>query len=97
MLSKKVHKRFTSKKEKERLYQKWGIRLNTKQRSLQLANLLWTSTMDIGHIRESAALVAKLVGLVEPLEAPKEILGLSFLSRPVNKKSSIWRDSMSTL
>lgn len=97
MLSKKVHKRFTSKKEKERLYQKWGIRLNTKQRSLQLANLLWTSTMDIGHIRESAALVAKLVGLVEPLEAPKEILGLSFLSRPINKKSSIWRDSMSTL
>ncbi|KAL6295618.1 hypothetical protein ACE6H2_003760 [Prunus campanulata] len=97
MLSKKLHKRFTSKKEKERLYQKWGIRLNTKQRSLQLANLLWTSTMDIGHIRESAALVAKLVGFVEPLEAPKEILGLSFLSRPINKKSSIWRDSMSTL
>lgn len=97
MLSKKVHKRFSSKKDKERLYQKWGIRLNTKQRSLQLANLLWTSTMDMGHIRESAALVAKLVGLVEPLEAPKEILGLSFLSRPINKRSSIWRDSMSTL
>ncbi|CAN6539289.1 unnamed protein product [Malus baccata var. baccata] len=97
MLAKKVPKRFASTKEKERLYQKWGIRLNTKQRSLQLANLIWTSTMDMGHIRESATLVAKLVGLVAPLHAPKEILGLSFLSRPINKKSSIWRDSMSTL
>ncbi|CAN6682771.1 unnamed protein product [Malus baccata var. baccata] len=97
MLAKKVPKRFASTKEKERLYQKWGIRLNTKQRSLQLANLIWTSTMDMGHIRESATLVAKLVGLVAPLDAPKEILGLSFLSRPINKKSSIWRDSMSTL
>lgn len=96
MLSKKVHKKF-SKKERERLYQKWGIRLNTKERSLQLTNNLWTSTMDMGHIRESAALVSKLVGFAEPLEAPKEILGLSFLSRPVHKKSSFWRDSMSTL
>ncbi|XP_050365762.1 kinesin-like protein KIN-7F [Argentina anserina] len=96
MLSKKVHKRF-SRKDRERLYQKWGIRLNTKERSLQLTNYLWTSTMDMGHIRESAALVAKLIGLAEPLQAPKEILGISFLSRPVPKKASFWRDTMSTL
>ncbi|PRQ27143.1 putative plus-end-directed kinesin ATPase [Rosa chinensis] len=95
MLSKKVHKRFP-RKDRERLYQKWGIRLNTKERSLQLTNYLWTSTMDMRHIRESAALVAKLIDLAEPLQAPKEILGLSFLSRPVPKKSSFW-DSMSTL
>ncbi|XP_004293191.1 PREDICTED: kinesin-like protein NACK2 [Fragaria vesca subsp. vesca] len=96
MLSKKVHRRF-SRKDRERLYQKWGIRLNTKERSLQLTNYLWTSTMDMGHIRESATLVAKLIGLAEPLQAPKEILGISFLSRPVPKKASFWRDTMSTL
>ena len=96
MLSKKVHRRF-SRKDRERLYQKWGIRLNTKERSLQLTNYLWTSTMDMGHIRESATLVAKLIGLAEPLQAPKDILGISFLSRPVPKKASFWRDTMSTL
>ncbi|KAM1022913.1 hypothetical protein ACFX13_044556 [Malus domestica] len=82
MLAKKVPK-------KERFYQKWGIRQNTKKRSLQLANLIGTSTMDMGHIWERVVLDAKLVGLVEPLEAPKEILVLNFLTRPIDKNSSI--------
>ncbi|KAL5557934.1 hypothetical protein UlMin_034145 [Ulmus minor] len=97
MLSKQMHKKYNNK-ERERLYQKWGIRLNTKQRSLQLARVLWTNTRDIEHMQESAALVAKLVELVEPGQGSKEMLGLSFsLQPPINRKSFIWKHSLSSL
>ncbi|KAH7523548.1 hypothetical protein FEM48_Zijuj06G0023600 [Ziziphus jujuba var. spinosa] len=96
MLSKKVHKKF-SKKERERLYQEWGIRLDTKQRSLQLARCLWSDIQDLDHFKRSAGLIAKLVGFEEQNQAPKEIFAISFLPRPVNQKSFGWKDSMSTL
>ena len=94
MLSKQVHKKFT-RKEREKLYQKWGIKLNSKQ-SVTLARWLWTNTKDIDHLRESAQLVAKLVGFVEPGQVPKEIFGLSFLPQPINRKTFEWKYSMSS-
>ncbi|KAL9312547.1 hypothetical protein ACSQ67_017999 [Phaseolus vulgaris] len=80
MLSKQVHKKF-SWKEKNELYMKWDVDLKSKHRSVQLAWCLWTNTKDLNHVRESAALVAKLVGFINSGEAPKKTFGLGFLSR----------------
>ncbi|WVZ17957.1 hypothetical protein V8G54_005279 [Vigna mungo] len=80
MLSKQVHKKF-SWKERNELYVKWGVDLKSKHRSVQLAWCLWTNTKDLNHVRESAALVAKLVGFINSGEASRKIFGLSFLSR----------------
>jgi centromeric protein E len=93
MLAKQLQKKYT-KTERERLYQKWGIPLDTKQRSLQLARRLWTDVRDMRHIEDSATLVAKLAGIVEPRHAPKEMFGLSFST---NQKPPSWRDNMSSL
>ncbi|KAL9445921.1 hypothetical protein AB3S75_013743 [Citrus x aurantiifolia] len=97
-LSKQVHQKF-SRKEREELYKKWGIALNTKQRSLQLARRIWSSTKDMNHIKESASLVAKLIDFVQPGQAPKEIFGLSFSHGPGSKRrrSYSWRPSRSSM
>ncbi|KAF3446738.1 hypothetical protein FNV43_RR11918 [Rhamnella rubrinervis] len=95
-LSKKVHKKF-SRKEREALYQEWGIKLKTKQRSLQLARLLWTDVNELTHFKKSAALIAKLIGLEEASQAPKEVFAIGFLPRPINHKPFGWKDTMSTL
>ncbi|GLT57953.1 hypothetical protein SLA2020_308860 [Shorea laevis] len=89
MLSRQVQKKF-SRKEREELYKSWGIVLNTKQRALQLGRRLWTDAKDIEHIKKSAFLVAKLIGFVEPSQAPKEVFGLSFLPRNVTWRSYTW-------
>ncbi|KAL6660993.1 hypothetical protein ACP70R_000377 [Stipagrostis hirtigluma subsp. patula] len=67
--------------EKESIYSKWGIDLSTKQRRLQLSRLIWTQT-DMDHIRESASLVAKLIDLMEPGQALKEMFGMNFTLAP---------------
>ena len=67
--------------EKESIYSKWGIDLSTKQRRLQLSRLIWTQT-DMEHIRESAALVAKLIDLLEPEQGLKEMFGMNFTLAP---------------
>ncbi|KAK9136250.1 hypothetical protein Syun_015580 [Stephania yunnanensis] len=46
---------------------------------------------DMDHIIESANLVAKLVGLLEPGQAPKEVFGLSFTPQPSIRKSFSWK------
>ncbi|KAJ6896761.1 kinesin-like protein KIN-7E isoform X2 [Populus alba x Populus x berolinensis] len=51
MLSKLMNKRF-SEEERNRLYKKWGIALNSKRRRLQLANRIWSNTKDINHVTE---------------------------------------------
>ncbi|KAL1220680.1 Kinesin-like protein KIN-7I [Cardamine amara subsp. amara] len=89
-LSKQIPKKFPWSQRIE-LYQKWGVEVNSKQRSLQVAYKLWTNTQDIEHIKESASLVAKLLGFVEPNGMPKEMFGLSLLPRTENVKSSGWR------
>ncbi|XP_022752076.1 kinesin-like protein KIN-7I [Durio zibethinus] len=96
MLSKQINKKF-SRKEKEELFKKWGIGLNTKQRSLQLARSVWTNMKDMVHVKESAALVAKLLGFVEPSQAPKEVVGLSILPRSITRRSSGWKHGIPPL
>lgn len=83
-----------SKQDRESLYHKWGIRLDSKQRRLQLAHSLWTDPKDMGHITESATVVAKLVGLVEPGRALKEMFGLNFTPGRTSRRSFGWKRSM---
>ncbi|XP_034674880.1 kinesin-like protein KIN-7F isoform X2 [Vitis riparia] len=96
MLIKQVQKRF-SRKEMETIYQKWGIDLDSKQRKLQLVQRIWSDIRDMNHIRESAALVAKLAGFIVPSEAPQEIFGLSFSPKPMTRRSYSWRSNVSSL
>ncbi|XP_028765409.1 kinesin-like protein KIN-7F [Neltuma alba] len=92
MLSKLIHKKFASK-ERYELYQKWCIDVKTKHRSVQLAWRVWTNTEDLYHVRESAMLVAKLVGLIQSDDPPKKTLGFSFFGRIKSKKSQDWKDA----
>ncbi|KAI5577385.1 hypothetical protein BDE02_09G109400 [Populus trichocarpa] len=98
MLSKLMNKRF-SEEERNRLYKKWGIALNSKRRRLQLANRVWSNTKDINHVTESAAVVAKLVGFVEQGQALKEMFGLSFTppTSSTKRRSLGWKYSKSSL
>ncbi|KAA8531957.1 hypothetical protein F0562_006901 [Nyssa sinensis] len=96
MLSKEMQKRL-SEHDRESLFLKWGIGLNTKNRRLQLANCLWTNTEDMDHIANSAFVVAKLVGFIEPGQAPKEMFGLNFSPQITRRKSYSLRRSMISL
>ncbi|OEL25791.1 Kinesin-like protein KIN-7H [Dichanthelium oligosanthes] len=80
MLFKQMLKKL-SNGEKESIYSRWGIDLSTKQRRLQLSRLIWTQT-DMDHIRESASLVARLIDLLEPGLALKEMFGMDFSLAP---------------
>ncbi|RXI07432.1 hypothetical protein DVH24_027495 [Malus domestica] len=94
MLSKQMRRRL-SEDEKNNLYLKWGISLHSKHRRLQLANLLWSNTQNLDHIMDSATIVAKLVGSVEPEQAFKEMFGLRFAPRDTltKRKSHFWSES----
>ncbi|KAJ8545762.1 hypothetical protein K7X08_018345 [Anisodus acutangulus] len=81
MLRKQMSRKLTEE-ERESLYLKWGIRINSKLRRFQLAQRLWNKTNDMNHIADSAYLVAKLTGLMKPGQAPKEMFGLDFSPRP---------------
>ncbi|KAK7376052.1 hypothetical protein VNO78_34902 [Psophocarpus tetragonolobus] len=96
MLCKQMQKKL-SNSERENLYIKWGIRMSSKHRRLQLAHRLWSETEDIEHIRESAIIVAKLVGSIEPDRAFKEMFGLNFAPRFPIKKSFGWTSSMKNI
>lgn len=79
-----------SPQERESLYAKWGISLNSKKRRIQLSQLVWTET-DIEHAKESALLVAKLIEFVEQgEETMKEMFGLNFTVQQTNKRSFSW-------
>ncbi|XP_050388080.1 kinesin-like protein KIN-7C [Argentina anserina] len=98
MLSKQMSKRL-SKDERDNLYLKWGIGLNSKNRRLQLANRLWSDTNNMDHISDSANVVAKLVGSVEPEQAFKEMFGLRFTPREstTRRRSYRWTESLKHL
>ncbi|XP_020251958.1 kinesin-like protein KIN-7A [Asparagus officinalis] len=83
-LSKRVNSRLTEE-ERERLYRKWDIPLDGKQRRLQLINKLWTDTDNRAHIEESADIVARLVGFCESRNVSKEMFELNF-ALPANKR-----------
>ncbi|CAL5377094.1 unnamed protein product [Camellia sinensis] len=98
MLSRLMQKRF-SEMERNRLYQKWGINLQSKRRRLQLANRLWSDKNDTNHIVESAAIVGKLIRFSEQGGAIKEMFGLSFTpQRPHKSRRALgWTRSMVSL
>ncbi|XP_020084816.1 kinesin-like protein KIN-7A isoform X2 [Ananas comosus] len=83
-LSRRVSSRLTEE-ERERLYIKWGVPLEGKQRKLQLVNKLWTDPTDPVHIEESADIVARLVGFCEGGNITKEMFELNF-ALPTSKK-----------
>ncbi|KAF5443852.1 hypothetical protein F2P56_036377 [Juglans regia] len=96
MLSKLLQKRF-SEEERKRLFQRWGIALDSKRRRLQLVNQLWGNTNDTNHIIESAAIVAKLIRFVERGRALKEMFGLSFASPHARRRSFNWKNKKAIL
>ncbi|KAK8585155.1 hypothetical protein V6N13_139092 [Hibiscus sabdariffa] len=90
MLSKEI--RGKHKKQREQLYKKWGIDLNTKQRSVRLAQLVWTDTKDMVHVKESAALIAEVLGFVEQGRTHNEGVGCilpPLLSRRSHRRLSL--------
>ncbi|XP_051127251.1 kinesin-like protein KIN-7E isoform X2 [Andrographis paniculata] len=93
MLSRRMSKKL-SEQERERLFLKWGIGLNSKYRRMQLAHRLWTKTEDMEHIAESAFLVAKLIGIVVP---DKEMFGLNFTPRCSTRLHSFRRSLVALL
>ncbi|KAK6120943.1 hypothetical protein DH2020_045312 [Rehmannia glutinosa] len=94
MLSRLMYKRYTED-ERNRLYNEWGISLNSKQRRLQLVHLLWGDTENMDLISKSAAIVAKLIGFSE--QGQKEMLGLSFMPPRMIRRSFGWKNSMTSL
>ncbi|KAL5855975.1 hypothetical protein ACOSQ4_005777 [Xanthoceras sorbifolium] len=97
MLSKLMRRRL-SEEERRKLYERWGIGLDSKRRRLQLANQLWSNTKDMNHVTESAAIVAKLIRFVEQGQALKEMFGLSFTPpRSARRRSLSWKHSMASL
>ncbi|KAM3301098.1 kinesin-like protein NACK2 [Capsicum chacoense] len=94
-------KRVSSKldaEEREVLYLKWDIPPEGKQRRrLQLVNKLWSDPLNLQNVRESAAVVAKLVGFCETGEhVSKEMFQLNFVS-PCDKKTWLGWNLISNL
>ncbi|OEL13760.1 Kinesin-like protein KIN-7F [Dichanthelium oligosanthes] len=97
MLCRQMQKRLTVQ-ERESMYTKWGVSLSSKRRRLQVARRLWTETRDLEHVRESASLVARLIGLLEPGKALREMFGLSFAPQQFTRRShNSWRYGRSSL
>ncbi|XP_052194797.1 kinesin-like protein KIN-7E [Diospyros lotus] len=92
MLSRLINKRF-SEADRERLYQKWGIDLESKRRRLQLINRLWSDASDMKHVAESATIVGKLIRFSEKGGALKEMFGLSFTPPRTSRRFSGWKHS----
>ncbi|WOK93012.1 kinesin-like protein KIN-7A [Canna indica] len=84
LLAKRMQSRLTEE-ERERLYIKWQVPLEGKQRKLQLVYKLWMDPNDPAHIEESADIVARLVGFCEGGNMTKEMFELNF-ALPASKK-----------
>ncbi|RDX90579.1 Kinesin-like protein KIN-7E, partial [Mucuna pruriens] len=93
----KLMQRRLSEKERKRLYEEWGIALDSKRRRMQLANRLWSES-DMKHAMQSATIVAKLVRFWERGKALKEMFGLSFTPQLTARRSSFsWNNSSTSL
>ncbi|KAI7735585.1 hypothetical protein M8C21_030748 [Ambrosia artemisiifolia] len=75
-----------SAEEREVLYKRWEIPTagGKQRRRLQLVNRLWTDPLNLSQVKESAEIVAKLVGFGET--GSKEMFALNFVN-PCDKKS----------
>ncbi|XP_022898629.1 kinesin-like protein KIN-7F isoform X2 [Olea europaea var. sylvestris] len=96
VLRRLMYKRYT-RDERYRIYQKWGINTNSKQRRLKLLHRLWSDTKDMDHIGDSAAIVAKLIGFSDKGQALKLMFGLSFIPSCKSPRSFSWKKSMKSL
>ncbi|KNA07298.1 hypothetical protein SOVF_173190 [Spinacia oleracea] len=97
MLMRQMYKKIPIQ-ERESIFDKWGITMNSKQRRQQLARRLWKDTKDMQHIRESATLVAKLVGFVDEAQVPKEMfVGPSIATKIINRRSYSWKSGKSVV
>lgn len=96
MLSRLVYKRL-AENERNKIYLKWGISLNSKKRRLQLVERLWSNTESMDHISESAAIMAKLIRFSEKGQAIKEMFGLSFTLPSLKRRSFGWKNSKTSL
>ncbi|KAH6797975.1 ATP binding microtubule motor family protein [Perilla frutescens var. hirtella] len=78
-LAKRVSSKLSTE-EREILYLKWDIPPEGKQRRrLQLVNKLWTDPLNMQHVKESAEVVAKLVGFCESSQPiSREMFELNF-------------------
>lgn len=94
MLCKQMQKSLSAV-ERENLYFKWGVALDSKQRRVQLARRLWSEPNDLEHVRESASVVANLIGLLEQGHALKEMFGLTFSPQKSNRRFHSWRHGLS--
>ncbi|XP_060205522.1 kinesin-like protein NACK1 [Lycium barbarum] len=77
-LAKRLTTRLTAE-ERDYLYIKWEVPLEGKQRKLQFINKLWTNPNDEKHVKESAEIVAKLVGFCEGGNMSREMFELNFV------------------
>ncbi|XP_019085463.1 PREDICTED: kinesin-like protein KIN-7B [Camelina sativa] len=85
-LAKRVNTKLGAE-EREMLYLKWDVPPVGKQRRHQFINKLWTDPHNMHHVRESAEIVAKLVGFCDSGEnIRKEMFELNFAS-PSDKKT----------
>ncbi|CAD5175774.1 unnamed protein product [Musa acuminata subsp. malaccensis] len=82
--------------ERESLYIKWGISLDSKQRRLQLVRHLWSKTKDLEHVRESASVISRVIGLAEQGQALKEMFGLTFSPQESNRRTYSWKHGLSS-
>ncbi|XP_018433264.1 kinesin-like protein KIN-7H [Raphanus sativus] len=94
----KLMQRKLSKEERENLFLRWGVGLNTRHRRVQLAHRLWSDYKDMGHVRESASLVGKLHGFVDMNLTSSDMFAINFAFKPPRpKKSSLWKRSVLSL
>ncbi|KAH6789406.1 ATP binding microtubule motor family protein [Perilla frutescens var. frutescens] len=93
-LSRLMNRRYTVD-ERNRVYEEWGIGLDSKKRRLQLVHLLYSDMENMEHVRRSAAVVAKLIGFSEHGVALKEMFGLSFTPPRISRRSFSWKNKMS--
>lgn len=97
MLSKQMLRKLTEE-ERDSLFLKWGIGINSKHRRLQLAHLLWSNTEDMNHVADSAYLVANLMGFTDSKkQTPKAMFGLNFTPPPSSRAYSFKRSLASIL
>lgn len=65
--------------ERDALNIKWEVPLEGQQRRIQFINKLWRNPHDEMHVKESAEIVAKLVGISEGGNMSKEMFELNFV------------------
>jgi centromeric protein E len=67
-----------TEEEREELFRRWGVPVDSKQRRLQLMYKVWTDPHNLAHIQASVNVVARIVGILNPGCASKEMFALNF-------------------